>query len=35
MLEEELLLKPGTKKPLPGDGDKDDPIDLVLLLLLP
>ena len=35
MLEEELLLKPGTKNPLPGDGDKDDPIDLVLRLLLP
>merc|ERR550539_2208343 len=35
MLDDVLLLYPGTKKPLPGDGDKEDPIDLVLLLRLP
>ena len=35
MLDDVLLVYPGTKKPLPGDGDKDDPIDLVLLLRLP
>ena len=35
MLEDVLLVNPGTKKPRPGDGDKEDPIDLVLLLRLP
>ena len=35
MLDDVLLVYPGTKKPLPGDGDKEDPIDLVLRLRLP
>jgi len=35
MLDDVLLLYPGTKKPLPGDGDKEDPIDLVRLLRFP
>ena len=35
MLDDVLLVNPGTKKPRPGDGDKEEPSDLVLLLRLP